>query len=94
MPLSNPTSLTVGDTVRIKALYNGAPMKDLQMGAQGPGLKAAKFSTTDADGMAKVVFTNAGTWLINGTNLRRTTKKDLEWESDFTTLTVAVSPKK
>jgi hypothetical protein len=30
----------------------------------------------------------SGRWLLRGTDLRKSTKPNLDWESDFTTLTV------
>jgi hypothetical protein len=33
----------------------------------------------------------AGRWLLRGTDLRESTKKDIDWESDFTTLTIEVA---
>ena len=34
----------------------------------------------------------AGWWLLKGTELRRSKRRDADWESDFTTMTLSVQP--
>ena len=91
IPDQDPTSLRPGDTFRVRVLHDGQPFPNFAVGAVGPGTTAAKFSKTDANGYAVVELPRAGLWLLNGTDLRRTERKGLEWESDFTTLTIAVN---
>jgi hypothetical protein len=50
----------------------------------------SEFQTTDSEGIASFRIKSAGKYLLRGTNLRPSTKPDLEWESDFTTLTIQV----
>ena len=82
------------DTFRVRVLHNGQPFPNFVVGAVGPGTTAAKFFKTDANGYAVVELPRAGLWLLNGTDLRRTERKGLEWESDYTTLTIAVNARR
>ena len=49
-----------------------------------------EFQTTDAEGRATFRLTKAGKYMLRATDLRPSTQTDLEWESDFTTLTIEV----
>lgn len=90
---SNPTTLRAGDTLTVRVFKNGVAMPGFHVGAMASGAARASFFVTDAMGDARVVFPSAGRWLLNGTELRRSSKPNLEWESDFTTLTVSVAAK-
>lgn len=46
---------------------------------------------TDAEGKVSFHLDKNGRWLLRGTDLRKSTKKDVYWESDFATLTIQVS---
>lgn len=46
--------------------------------------------TTDAAGCATFRVARPGLWLLRGTEVRRSSRADADWESDFTTLTVVV----
>jgi hypothetical protein len=48
--------------------------------------------TTDADGHASVPLPKQGRWLLFGTHLKRANEPNLEWRSDFVTMTFAVAP--
>lgn len=90
VPLSDPTAVAPGGSLRVRAMRNGAPLAGLEVGLQGPGITGTQFHTTDRQGDVTLVFPREGLWLVNGTSLRRTTKAGLEWESDFATMTLAV----
>jgi hypothetical protein len=47
-------------------------------------------AVTDVDGRATAKLDTKGAWLVHGTDLRRVTAPDREWESDFTTMVVEV----
>lgn len=38
-------------------------------------------------------FDKAGKWLLRGTDVRKSTRTDADWESDFATLTLEVKAK-
>lgn len=90
VPEDNPTELRVGQMVRVRAVRGGAPVANLEVGFQFENETHVSFATTDANGRAAMKLSKAGRWLINSTSLRRTQKPNLEWESDFATMTVAV----
>lgn len=48
------------------------------------------FATTDAEGRIAVRLEHPGPWLLAATVLRRVDRADLEWQSDFATLTFSV----
>lgn len=91
VPQRDPTALQAGDTLVVLVLRNGTPVPNFSVGAIGSGETVAHFARTDFEGRAHVPFPRAGLWLLNGTLLRRSARSGLEWESDFTTLTLAVA---
>ena len=90
VPQRDPTTLQVGDTLPLLVLRHGVPATQFSVGALRAGEQQAKFYQTDGNGVARVVVPREGLWLLNGTDLRRSQKPGLEWESDFATLTIAV----
>ena len=90
IPLRDPTTLRAGDTLRVRVLSNGRPMAGLSVGAIHESSTAVTFSRTNSAGEAVTTLPKAGRWLLNGTHLRRSQRAGLEWESDFTTLTLGV----
>ena len=92
VPESNPTEITAGETLPVRVLLNGSPLADFSIGARLEGRTKSAFVTTDASGHATVVFPAKGRWLIFGTHLRRASEPNLEWRSDFATMTTYVAP--
>lgn len=91
VPLADPTRLRAGDTLPVRVLKRGAPLPGLPLRASARG-RVGVFVTTDAQGEARVALPSAGPWLVAGTELRASTARPAEWESDFTTLTLDVAP--
>jgi len=56
----------------------------------GGGAGVADDEATDAEGRIVVRLEHPGPWLLAATVLRRVDRADLEWQSDFATLTFAV----
>jgi uncharacterized GH25 family protein len=90
VPERDPTRLMAGDTLPVRVLRGGAPMSNFAVGAAREGAPHAQFFRTDASGRARIVLPTRGRWLLNGTDLRRSTKPDPVWESDFATMTIRV----
>jgi len=90
LPLSDPTSLKAGDAFAVRPLNNGVPYPNFPVGLVLQGTSKGSFRTTDNEGRAVFVMFRTGKYLLRGTDLRRSDKPDLEWESDFTTLTIQV----
>jgi uncharacterized GH25 family protein len=89
VPEAAPTLLTVGDTLPLRLLRNGAPIAGLAVGAVASGTKAS-IHRTDADGRVTVTVDKAGPWLLRATAIRRASGGESGWESVFTTLTLDV----
>lgn len=91
VPVSDPTSLRPGDDFVVRVLKNGDPFKDFRVGIVFEGNRDLQFRSTDADGRVTFRLKRLGKYMIRGTDLRQSTKPDLEWESDFSTLTIQTS---
>ena len=94
VPERDPTQLVHGDTLTVRVLLHGAPLAGFSVGAIRESGTRTTFSKTDAAGRATIVFTAAGRWLLNGTNLRRSKGGATVWESDFVTATLHIFPAK
>jgi uncharacterized GH25 family protein len=94
VPERDPTALHAGDTLVVRVLRHGAPVPGFSVGAIREGRPKAIFFHTDAAGRAVVIVDADGRWLLNGTNLRRSTTGATVWESDFVTATVHVAPRR
>jgi uncharacterized GH25 family protein len=90
VPLANPTTLKVGDEFGVRVLKNGNPFPNFPLSVVLGGQSQGTFRTTDSEGSAVFHLARAGRYLLRGTDLRRSSKADIEWESDFTTLTIEV----
>jgi uncharacterized GH25 family protein len=89
----DPTTLREGDELPVRVLKNGAPYPDFSLNAVAAG--ETKGETRKSDSAGRVVFrlNKAGPWLLRGTDVRKSTKIDADWESDFATLTFEVKSK-
>ena len=93
VPERDPTRIRPGDTLIVRVLRRGAPMRAFAVGAMREGATTARFVRTDSLGRARIVFEASGRWLLNGTDLRRSSRPDFVWESDFVTTTLYVAPR-
>jgi uncharacterized GH25 family protein len=91
IPEKDPTGLRVGDELPVRVLKGGAPHKDFALNAVAGGETKSQTLKTDSEGRVVFRFDKAGQWLLRGTDVRKSTKPDTDWESDFTTLTLAVN---
>jgi uncharacterized GH25 family protein len=94
VPLSDPTRASSSEPFRVQVLRAGQPLVAFAMVALIDSTTPRQFATTGADGVAAFTLNRQGRWLIEGTDLRETTKAGLDFESDFATLLVTVSPAK
>ena len=88
-PFVDPTSLRVGKRAEIGLFFKGEPVTSFPVGFVHEG-ETGTLVMTDEHGRAAFELTKPGKWLIRATRLHRSTKPDLDWESDFTTLTLEV----
>jgi uncharacterized GH25 family protein len=89
VPESDPTLLQPGDALSVVVLSSGHPMPGFTLAATDG--RERRFQRTDAAGRATVRLDRPGRWLLAGTYLRRVSRSDADWESDFTTLTLQVA---
>ena len=91
VPQSDPTKLAAGSELSVQVLRDGSTVAGFSVGAVREGGGAAQMQKTDPGGTATFRLDAPGRWLIRGTALRAVPGPDVEWESHFTTLSVAVS---
>ena len=90
VPEKDPTALRPGDELPVRLLRNGQPVASFAIGLVGPGNAHGVLKTTDGEGRATFPIGKAGRWLLRATDVRRSTKPQADWESDFATLTFEV----
>ena len=93
VPETDPTRLRVGDELLVRVMKNGATLPGFSVGVVHTGDPHGVLRKTDADGRVGVHLDVAGPWLLRGTELRKSSTSEAEWESDFTTLTIEVRPR-
>ena len=90
VPEKDPTSLRAGDEVPVHVLKKGQPLAAFPLGLLRSGAKHGLIQKTDAEGRTIFKLPHAGKWLLRGTELRKASAPDQDWESDFTTMTITV----
>jgi len=93
VPEKDPTALRQGEEVSVQVLKDGKPFAEFALNALAAGEAKGETRKTDAAGRAFFRLNKTGRWLLRGTDLRKSTRADADWESDFTTLTFEVKPK-
>ena len=93
VPEKDPTALREGDELPVRVFKNGAPSPDFSLNAVVGGETKGETRKTDAAGRVVFRFDKAGKWLLRGTDVRKSTRSDADWESDFATLTIEVKAK-
>ena len=90
VPASDPTRLTVGDTLRLRLLSQGQPLPDFPVGVVPAPPARARLLRTDAEGRLSAVLDQLGPWMLRVTLIRPSETRPGEWDSAFTTLTLSV----
>jgi uncharacterized GH25 family protein len=90
VPEKDPTTLRVGDELAVQVLKNGTPLGGFSLGIVSARDAKGKIQKTDAKGRATFRLDRGGRWLVRVTELRKSSRSGLDWESDFTTLTFQV----
>ena len=92
IPLDDPFAKKLGDSLKVRVLFDGKPLADAHLGWDHPGDGDEPAGTvrTDAKGEALVPVARAGLMTIRLTHMTRPKAKDHEWESFWTTLTFRV----
>jgi uncharacterized GH25 family protein len=90
IPETNPTTLSAGDTLKVRVMRRGLEIAGFAVGARREGESTETFVNTDGDGRAAIPLPRQGRWLLFGTDLRPARERGLEWRSDFVTTTIGV----
>lgn len=93
LPEKDPTRVQAGDEFPVRVLKNGAPFADFSLTAVSAGEAKGETRKTDSDGRVTFRMAKPGWWLLRGTDIRKAAATDVDWESDFATLTLAVGQK-
>lgn len=93
IPAADPTTLKVGDDFPVRVLKEGKPFPGFSLNAVSAGEEKGETKETDAEGRIRFRLNKDGPWLLRGTDIRKATGGDADWESDFATLTLEVKPK-
>lgn len=95
--LDNPYRLRVGSAIRVKALADGVPVANqylLYGGRTASGGRInAKGIRTDAEGIARIRLTRAGTWYVKFINMKKidaAAGDSVDYESRWASLTFAM----
>lgn len=90
LPDRDPTLLAAGDTLRVRVHYRGKLLPNFTIAAFREGGSKPGFAKTDASGKASIILPKTGAMLLAAVHLRRVHEKNLEWRSDFTSMTFPV----
>ena len=91
VPLDSPFGVKAGQPIRVRLLWQGKPLAGASVGHIVEPSDTRHFAATDANDVAPITINSAGRALIFSVYLRP--QQGLgNWQSDFTTLTLQVSP--
>ncbi|MBA2269266.1 MAG: DUF4198 domain-containing protein [Chthoniobacterales bacterium] len=89
VPVDDPTRLRVGQQARFKLLRNGEPLANTAVALHAEGDKAARYETTDAQGVVTFPLEQPGPAMIATVHLRPPVAEK-PWQSEFSTFTFDV----
>lgn len=87
VPERDPTGLRAGDELVVRLLLGGQPLPGVAVGLVREGSEHGGLTKTDAEGRASFRLGERGRWLLRAVHLRPATDSELDWESDFATMT-------
>lgn len=95
IPLKNPYSLKVGDSMSFRLVYDGKPLKNQVVHISSRQLKgdsdpAEKQLSTDDKGEVTFALDNIGYWYIASIYMQESMEEGLDYESSWATLTFEV----
>lgn len=93
VPQANPLTLSAGDDLPVIVLKDGVALADFPLGITRENDPSRLIKLTDAQGRVSFTLDRPGRWLLSGTEVRPAAQPDLDWVSDFTTLTIEVKPR-
>ena len=90
VPLENPYAIGRGTPLRVRCLVDGHPVAKQMVlwGGEQRGRTLSQRSTrTGPDGVAAVTLDGAGRWYVKFVHMERATRRGLDYESKWATLT-------
>ena len=93
VPEKDPTAVGLGDEFPVRVLKDGAPLAGFSLNAVAANETKGETRQTDAEGRVAFRLNKAGAWLLRGTDIRKSTKPDTDFESHFVTLTLEATAK-
>jgi len=96
VPLDNPYTKKVEDSIRVQLLFRGKPLANHQIsstyaGASDKPDSYAQSARTDENGVVTVRLTHSGPWLVRTVHmLPLADSKDADWESWWASITFEV----
>jgi uncharacterized GH25 family protein len=90
IPEKDPTALRAGDDFPVQVLKDGKPLAGFALNAVSAGETKGETRLTDSSGRATFRMSRDGRWLLRGTNLRKSDRPNIDFQSDFATLTIEV----
>lgn len=96
IPLDNPCDRRVGDTLRVRLLFQGKPLVNALIASTYKGFTEkpdtySQSSHTNQEGVVTIRLTHSGPWLIRTVHmLPLKDSKDADWESWWTSMTFDV----
>ena len=91
-PLENPYAKKIGDKLRFRVLFDGAPLANRVVFADNRANRDSQRLTTDKNGVITVNLNQKGLWLVRLVNMRRCAADcgDADWESFWGALSFGV----
>lgn len=93
VPERGAAAWQVGDELRFLVLRDGRPLPGQAVEARSALSPLGLWVRTDDQGRAAIKLPLPGAWLLRGTDLRPSTERPDQWESDFVTLAFDVAPR-
>ena len=93
-PLENPSARKVGDSLKLKVLFEGKPLADSEVFAynRAAGKVFIQAARTKSDGTFSIKLDRSGFWLVRLVQMRRCLQdcEETDWESFWGALSFAV----
>lgn len=90
VPEQDPTRLRENEEFAVRVLKDGKPFPDFALNAVSEGETKGETRRTDSAGRVSFRLNKAGRLLFRGTDIRKSSAPETDYESDFATMTVEV----
>lgn len=90
--LTDASRVQAGDSLNFQLLRDGQPLPGLALELRSTVGTAGIWGVTDAAGQLRLTVSQAGAWVLRGTELRVAASDPTRWDSRFITLAFQVKP--